>query len=132
MEITEVQVMLPQGPPNKVLAYVTVVFDDCFLIRDIKIIDHDPPFLAMPYRSIASRCPRCSGKNWISNAYCGSCGIKTSFTVPLTQSGKPRLFGDVCHPITPEFRKSLTDAVMDVYESECVREERMADEDRVI
>jgi len=51
MDITEVKVY----PTNekKVKAYCSVVFDECFVIRDIKVIDGDKRlFVAMPNKTM--------------------------------------------------------------------------------
>ncbi|MFH2013317.1 MAG: septation regulator SpoVG [Pseudomonadota bacterium] len=47
MEVTEVRVF----PVNeeKLKAYVTITFDDCFVVRDLKVINgNDGLFVAMP------------------------------------------------------------------------------------
>lgn len=47
MEVTDVRVF----PVNevKVKAYVTIVFDDCFIVRDLKVINGESKlFVAMP------------------------------------------------------------------------------------
>jgi stage V sporulation protein G len=47
MEITEVRVF-PVGE-EKLKAYVTITFDDCFVIRDVKVIHGNTGlFIAMP------------------------------------------------------------------------------------
>ncbi|NCN26446.1 septation regulator SpoVG [bacterium] len=47
MEITDVQVFVVNE--EKLKAYVTVTLDDCFLIRDLKVINgHSGLFVAMP------------------------------------------------------------------------------------
>jgi len=60
MKITEIRVHLVEE--EKLRAYVTIVIDDCFVVRDLKVIEGaDGPFVAMPskkrkdgeYRDIA-------------------------------------------------------------------------------
>jgi stage V sporulation protein G len=60
MKITEVRVYLVNE--DKLRAYVTIVIDDCFVVRDLKVIEGtEGPFVAMPskkrkdgeYRDIA-------------------------------------------------------------------------------
>jgi stage V sporulation protein G len=61
MEITNVKIF----PVNekKVKAYASIVFDDCFIVRDLKIIDGDKKlFVAMPSKkmkdgSLQGYCP---------------------------------------------------------------------------
>lgn len=49
MEITEVRVFPTRE--NRLLAYVSITLDDCFVIRDLKIIQGDSGlFVAMPAR----------------------------------------------------------------------------------
>jgi stage V sporulation protein G len=47
MNITDVKVFLARE--DKLRAYITVVFDDCFVVRDLKVIQgEDSLFVAMP------------------------------------------------------------------------------------
>ena len=51
MEITDVKIY----PVNekKVKAYASVIFDECFIIRDLKVIDGDTKlFVAMPSKKM--------------------------------------------------------------------------------
>jgi stage V sporulation protein G len=51
MEITEVKIY-PVGE-KKVKAYASVIFDECFIIRDLKVIDGDSKlFVAMPSKKM--------------------------------------------------------------------------------
>lgn len=50
MKITEVKVY-PVQDSGRLKAYATMVFDDCFIIRDLKIIEGDSGlFVSMPSR----------------------------------------------------------------------------------
>jgi stage V sporulation protein G len=50
MKITEVKVY-PVQESGRLKAYATMVFDDCFIIRDLKIIEGDNGlFVSMPSR----------------------------------------------------------------------------------
>ena len=52
MQITDVRIRKVEGE-GKLKAYVTVTFDDCFVVRDIKIIEgQDKLFIAMPSRKM--------------------------------------------------------------------------------
>ena len=47
MEVTEVRVFLVNE--EKLKAYVTIIFDDCFVVRDLKVINgNNGLFVAMP------------------------------------------------------------------------------------
>lgn len=51
MEITEVKVYPVRKLDDKLKAFVTIVLDDCFVIRDLKIINGNTGlFVAMPSR----------------------------------------------------------------------------------
>ena len=50
MEITEVKVFLAKEN-GRLKAYATIVFDNCFIVRDLKIIEgHKGLFISMPSR----------------------------------------------------------------------------------
>ncbi|MCL2791919.1 MAG: septation regulator SpoVG [Spirochaetaceae bacterium] len=50
MEITDVRIRKVDGG-GKLKAYVTVTFDDCFVIHNLKVIDgKEGSFIAMPSR----------------------------------------------------------------------------------
>ena len=53
MSITEVKIH--HVSDDKVRAYVSVVFDHCFIVRDLKVIDGDERlFVAMPSKRMKS------------------------------------------------------------------------------
>ena len=50
MEITEIKIY-PVQESGRLKAYATMVFDDCFIVRDLKIIEGDKGlFISMPSR----------------------------------------------------------------------------------
>lgn len=50
MRITEVKVF-PAKDGGRLKAYATIIFDDCFIIRDLKVIEgHKKLFVSMPSR----------------------------------------------------------------------------------
>jgi stage V sporulation protein G len=50
MEITEVKIFLVENG-GRLKAYATLVFDNCFIVRDLKIIQGDSSlFVSMPSR----------------------------------------------------------------------------------
>ena len=122
MEISEVRVCLKEGEDKKLKAYITVTFDKCFVVRDIKVIDGTRGlFVAMPSRKLKKHCPSCQNKNLIRSKYCSFCG-KTLFwnfeDDQMNQTGHR----DIAHPILPEMRKYLQDKVLDAYTKELMRE----------
>ncbi len=54
MEITEVKVYPVRKQDDKLKAFVTIILDDCFVIRDLKVINGNSGlFVAMPSRKKA-------------------------------------------------------------------------------
>jgi len=50
MEITEIKIFPAKGN-GRLKAYATVVFDNCFIVRDLKVIEgHKGLFVSMPSR----------------------------------------------------------------------------------
>ena len=79
MEITEVRVFLKDSPDKKLKAYVTVTFDNAFVVRNIKVIEGTSGlFIAMPSRKIKQPCPKCGFKNELRSKYCNQCGAALS------------------------------------------------------
>lgn len=48
MEITETKIKLFTKPNNKLRAFASIVFDGCFIVRGLKIIETDKLFVVMP------------------------------------------------------------------------------------
>ncbi len=121
MEITEVRVFLKDSPDKKLKAYVTVTFDDAFVVRNIKVIEGTSGlFIAMPSRKIKQSCPKCGFKNDLRSKYCNQCGAALSATPQATgQEASAQLeHKDIAHPITQPFREYLQKRVLEAYEQE--------------
>ena len=117
MEITEVKVY-PKKITNdkKLKAFVTITFDNSFVVRDIKIIESKKGlFVAMPSAKVTASCPACSRKNPIRNSYCGFCGIKLEVSADTTYPHQEEEHRDVAHPINVETRKYIHDKIMEEY-----------------
>ncbi|TFG84303.1 MAG: septation protein SpoVG [Spirochaetales bacterium] len=81
MDITDIRIRRVTSE-GKLKAYVTVTFDDCFVIHNVKIIEGKTGvFIAMPSRK--------------------------------TKTGE---YKDIAHPISPDFRGKLQDAIVAAYE----------------
>lgn len=81
MDITDLRIRRVSGE-GKLRAYVTVTFDDCFVIHNVKVIEGKTGmFIAMPSRK--------------------------------TKTGD---YKDIAHPICPDFRTKLQDAIVNSYE----------------
>ena len=87
MQITELRIRKVEGE-GKLRAYVTVTFDDCFVVHNVKIIE---------------------GKN----------GLCIAMPSRKTANGE---YKDVAHPISPDFRNSLQDKILEEYNAGHIEE----------
>lgn len=88
------------------VATATVYFDDCFAVHDIKVL-RDPTgvlYVKMPSRPMVIRCDACHGRAYITNRFCGRCGVKLG-------PSEPKYF-DIAHPINNEFRTQICEAIL--------------------
>ncbi|MCM8773561.1 MAG: SpoVG family protein [Candidatus Omnitrophica bacterium] len=119
MEITEVRVSLHNGDGKRLKAYVTVTFDNCFVVRNIKIIEgNNGLFVAMPARKMKQFCSRCGKKTDVGVRYCSSCGVQLPPPPRDVAQDKTGTHQDLAHPITQEFRDYLQKKVLDAYYKE--------------
>jgi stage V sporulation protein G len=125
MEITEIRVFLKDGQDKKLKAYTTVTFDNCFVVRNIKVIHStNGLFMAMPSRKTKFSCPKCNFKNEAGSKFCNYCGAKLP---AQEQSSKPKdtkaEHRDIAHPVTKEFREYLQKKVLEAYEAQVAKGE---------
>ena len=130
MKITEVKIFQKEDDDKKLRAFATVTFDDCFVVRDIKIIEGSKGFfVAMPSRRVKESCPKCRHRNTVRSRYCNQCGAH------LTDGGSDKFktekfdlegdemksrqseHRDIAHPITAEFRETIQNTVLEAYNS---------------
>ncbi len=126
MEITEVRIFLRESGDKKLKAYATVTFDNCFVVREVKIIEGNKGlFVAMPSRRIREACPKCGKGNAVRSKFCSNCGASLPVPPPVrvTDPAKARQseHRDIAHPINPEFREYLQTKILNTYEEEKVR-----------
>ena len=77
MDITEVRIKLMEDSDDRLQAFCSITFDDCFVVRDLKIIEGaSGPFVAMPSRKLTMHCHQCGTKNHLRAAYCNNCGSR--------------------------------------------------------
>ena len=120
MQITEMRVFLKEGLDKKLKAYTTVTFDDCFVVRNIKVIEGaEGLFIAMPSRKMKLSCSKCGFKNEIGSKFCHHCGKmideKDVHEKDLDAKAEHR---DIAHPITQQFREYLQTKVLEAYKHE--------------
>ncbi|MDO4571157.1 MAG: SpoVG family protein [Planctomycetia bacterium] len=123
MKITEVRIKLMEEPSERLKAFCSITFDDCFVIRDLKIIDGaNGFFVAMPSRKLTSHCPVCRYKNPIRAAFCNQCGARLPIQNPMRdEEGRAKLYADIAHPINTTAREMIQREVIQAYEEEKVR-----------
>ena len=120
MNITEVRIKLMNNRRDKLQAFCSVTIDDDFVIRDLKVIESSSgPFVAMPSRKLADKCPKCSAKNHLRAGYCNECGAKLQPDRTSRDSkGRAKIHVDIAHPINGKCREELQRAVLDAYKAE--------------
>ena len=114
MEITEVRIKLMEDSGERLQAFCSITFDDCFVIRDLKIIEGtNGPFVAMPSRKLTAHCPQCGCKNHLKAAHCNQCGLrlKDDRTVK-DEDGRTKLYADIAHPINSACREMIQERVI--------------------
>jgi stage V sporulation protein G len=126
MEITEVRIKLMEDSDDRLQAFCSITIDDCFVIRDLKIIEGTSgPFVAMPSRKLTAHCPHCGMKNHLRSGYCNSCGgrLKDDRSV-RDQEGRAKLYADIAHPINSQCREMIQKHVIQEYRAELERAEQ--------
>ena len=126
MQITDIRVFLREAPQTRLKAYVTITFDQCFVVRNMKIIEgRSGLFVAMPSRKPKVACTKCHLKNDLGSRFCTQCGgaLPNQPLPPPVPSADAEnqddlAYRDLAHPITMEFRQYLQRTVLEAYESE--------------
>ena len=123
MEITEVRIKLMDEPGERLKAFCSITFDNCFVVRDLKIIEGTSgPFVAMPSRKLTAHCPRCGMKNHLRAPYCNQCGSQLSNDrMPLDSDGRAKLYADIAHPINSACREMIQEVVVQEFFEEIER-----------
>jgi stage V sporulation protein G len=123
VEITEVRIKLMEEPGERLKAFCSITFDNCFVVRDLKIIDgSNGPFVAMPSRKLTSHCPGCGMKNHLRAPYCNQCGKRLSDSrAPKDADGRAKLYADIAHPINSYCREMIQECVINEYIEEIER-----------
>ena len=124
MRVTEVRIYPKENGDKKLRAFATLTFEDCFVVRDVKIIEGTKGlFVAMPSRRLKESCPRCGHRNAIRSHYCNQCGAGLPPPPPETEGVRDPSFRqtehkDVAHPITAECREYIQRTVLEAYQRE--------------
>jgi len=114
MEITEVRIKLMENPEDRLRGFCSVTFDDCFVVRDLKIIEgNNGPFVAMPSRKLTSNCSNCRSKNHLRANYCNQCGNRQkNDRVSQDGDGRAKLYADIAHPVNARCREMIQNRVI--------------------
>lgn len=120
MEITEVRIKLMEEPGERLKAFCSITFDDCFVVRDLKIIEGaNGPFVAMPSRKLTAHCGNCRAKNHLRAAFCNQCGARLKEIQTLRDDeGRAKLYADIAHPINSACREMIQQRVILAFDEE--------------
>jgi stage V sporulation protein G len=120
VQISEVRIKLMDEPSERLQAFCSITFDDCFVIRDLKIIEGSSgPFVAMPSRKLTSHCPNCGCKNHLRAAHCNQCGGRLKEDRAVKDSeGRAKLYADIAHPINSACREMIQTRVIEEFHLE--------------
>jgi stage V sporulation protein G len=123
MEITEVRIKLMEDSDDRLQAFCSITFDNCFVVRDLKIIEGTSgPFVAMPSRKLTSHCHQCGSKNHLKAAYCNHCGARQRDDRTVRDAeGRAKLYADIAHPINSACRESIQNRVISEFRTELDR-----------
>ncbi len=123
MNITEVRVELAEHatlPLPRVLAYCCVTFDDCFVVRNFKLVETvRGVILANPSRKVEDHCKDCGRRGPVIASWCGGCGSRQEdHRAARGEDGRQILHCDIAHPVNKQFRAVLEDAIRGAYARE--------------
>src|SRR6476661_183615 len=123
MEITEVRIKLMVDSDDRLQGFCSITFDNCFVVRDLKIIDGtNGPFVAMPSRKLTSHCHQCGAKNHLKAQYCNQCGARLREDRAVRDSeGRAKLYADIAHPINSQCREMIQNRVIAEFRTELDR-----------
>jgi stage V sporulation protein G len=122
LKITEIRIKLMEESEDRLRAFCSITLDDCFVVRDLKIIDGSSgPFVAMPSRKLTNNCHRCRHKNQARANYCNYCGAKQRTGKHSDHDAAFKLYADVAHPINSDCREMIQNAVLEEFEQELTR-----------
>ena len=123
MEITEVRIKLMEDSDDRLQGFCSITFDDCFVVRDLKIIDGtNGPFVAMPSRKLTHHCGKCGSKNHLRANFCNQCGERQRRSRDGGDSdGRAKLYADIAHPINSQCRETIQDRVIAEFQDELER-----------
>ena len=132
MEITEVRIKLIENAEDRLRAFCSITFDDCFVVRDLKIIEgNNGAFVAMPSRKLTTHCRECHAKNHLRARFCNQCGKRIGGEkIEFDYQGRAKLYADIAHPINATCREQIQNRVINEFYSELERAKQPGYESR--
>lgn len=120
MEITEVRIKLMEKSEDRLRGFCSITFDNCFVVRDLKIIEgNNGPFVAMPSRKLSANCHKCRTKNHLRARYCNHCGARQHHdSIDHDADGRARLYADIAHPVNASCREMIQNRVIEEFHAE--------------
>lgn len=120
MQITEVRIKLMEKSEDRLRGFCSVTFDECFVVRDLKIIEgNNGPFVAMPSRKLTANCQKCRTKNHLRAKFCNQCGTKQrGESIAQDADGRARLYADIAHPVNASCREMIQTRVIEEFHAE--------------
>src|SRR3954462_4513259 len=108
---------------ERLRAFASLTFEDCFAIDDLKVIEGAKGWLvAMPSRKLTDRCHNCRAKNHLRARFCNQCGDRLdenrAFHPPFRMC---RLHANVADTTCSEFRDYILSIVLSAYREELER-----------
>ena len=129
MEITDTRIFLQPKADNKLKAYATITLDNCFVVRNVKVIEGTKGlFVAMPSERVKQPCPKCGFRNVVRSRFCNQCGGTLAQAgyheerIGDTPEERQAEHRDIAHPITMECREYIQKKVLEAYEAEKSRQ----------
>ena len=111
MQITDIRFHLPQHTEQRLLAYATITFDECFVVHDIRLLRRgDGILVVLPSKRFRYPCPQCSRKCDFDSQFCKHCGANFKAVVNET-------FSDIAHPINKEFRHYFDSTIIERFQA---------------
>lgn len=124
LQISEVRIRLVDELQfnQHLQAFANIRVGQELVIKDLRIILGDGGhFVAMPNRKLTDRCSKCKTTNHLRARFCNHCGTPLkSDRAQRDADGKPKLYADIVHPISPSCREEISATVLRAYQ-EAVR-----------
>lgn len=115
-QITKVRISLNSDGKGKLKAIASMILDDVFVVKDIKIIDGKKGlFVAMPSAQITERCPKCKTKNPVHSRFCSNCGKAFLNQKKISLIRQKEDYRDIVHPICKDCREYIESVIVSAY-----------------